>query len=115
MSEQLEFDLVLLEPGWDLETKRLLDEAAVLTGQAKEKQRLAKIAAELRRVDLPMFIEPTNELEEMRLRVGPANWKKTRRHWQRRLKQNFRAFRKVLIVLRHFQQHELSKQTDTEL
>ena len=105
MQEQLEFDLVspwLAGPG--PEEQRMLDEAAELLSLGEEKIRLIKVASELQLQDLLLNAKPTNELEELRLIIGPVAWKKTRRRWERRLKQNVIAFRKVLIVLRNLQQ-----------
>jgi len=119
MSDQLEFDLVLIEDaGRDPDAARLLDEAAELLRQSKHKVALAQIAQDLRRVDLVNFTAPANELAEMQALIGARHWKKTRRHWQRRLKQNVKAFRKVLIVLRHLydaNDKEKTEQTETEL
>ena len=105
MNEQLEFDLV--SPwlmGRGPEEERLLAEAAELLSLGEEKVRLSKVAAELQSQDLLLNAKPTNELEELRLIIGPVAWKKSRRRWERRLKQNVIAFRKVLIVLRNLQQ-----------
>ena len=104
MSEQLEFDLV--SPylmGRGPQEQRMLEEAAQLLALSNEKLRQAKLAAELQYQDLLIDAKPTNELEEVRLIIGPEAWKKTRRRWERRLKQNVVAFRKVLIVLRNLQ------------
>jgi hypothetical protein len=102
MNEQLEFDLVSpYLAGPDRHEQRLLDEAAALLGMADDKLRVARIAAELRHEDAVTAATPGNELAEMKVLLGPVTWKKTRRLWERRLKQNVRAFRKVLIVLKH--------------
>ena len=99
MPEQLELDLV--SPFFaDSEEERLLAEASELLGQSKEKVRLAKIAAELNRQDLVIAPAPGQELEEIRVLVGPAAWKTSRRRWERRLKKNVRAVRKAIVVLR---------------
>jgi len=101
-AEQLEFDLVA--PGLagpDPDEQRYLDEAAELLKTSREKIELARIAAELRREDLQISPEPRNELAELRVLIGPVAWKKDGAAWKRRLKRNVRAFRKVLIVLRH--------------
>lgn len=101
MAEQLEFDLVSVHlSGPSLEEQRLLDEAAELMGQGKEKLRLAKLAAELHNLDLVLEPKSTDELAQLRLLVGNTVWKKTRRRWERRLKQNVREVRKLIVVLR---------------
>lgn len=104
MSEQLEFDLVSpFLMGRSPEEERMIEEAAELMAQSKEKLRLAKLAAELQHQDLLLDPKPSNELEEVRLLIGVEAWKKTRRRWERRLKQNVISVRKALIVLRNLQ------------
>lgn len=108
--QQLEFDLVspfLMGPS--LQEEQMLNEAAALLAESKEKIRFKKMVAEMQYQDLLIDARPTNELEELRLIIGPEAWKKSSRTWKRRLKQNVIAFRKVLIVLRHIQQKEKSK------
>ena len=82
----------------------MLEEAAELTEQGQEKISLIRMAAEMQYQELLTDPKPTNELEELRLIIGEAAWKKSRRRWERRLKQDVIAFRKVLIVLRYHQQ-----------
>jgi hypothetical protein len=104
MPEQLEFDLV--SPylmGRSPKAERMILEAAELMALSKETIRLAKLEAELQHQDLMLDPKPTNELDEVRLIIGPEAWKKTRRRWERRLKQDLITFRKVLIVLRNLQ------------
>lgn len=104
MQRQLEFDLV--SPylmGRGPEEERMLAEAAELMALSKEKLRQAKLAADLHYQDLLIDAKPTNELDEVRLIIGPEAWKKTRRRWERRLKQNLIGFRKTLLVLRNLQ------------
>jgi hypothetical protein len=100
----MEFDLVspyLMGRGPTEE--KMLQEAAELMAASQEKIRQAKLLAELQYQDLLIAPKPINELEEVRLIIGPEAWEKTRRRWERRLKQDVIAFRKVLIVLRNLQ------------
>jgi len=101
-AEQMEFDLVAPGlAGHDANEERLLDEAAVLLKEGKTKVTLARIAAELHREESIICPTPSNELAELRVLIGPTAWKKDSAAWKRRLNQNLRAFRKVLIVLRN--------------
>lgn len=102
MPEQLEFDLVspwLAAPS--RVEQRLLDEAAELLGQGRDKMRLARIAAELQRQEVLVQVAPSTELAELRVLLGPAIWKKARRRWERRLKKNPMLARRAIIVLRN--------------
>lgn len=104
MQQQLEFDLVSpMLMGRGPKEEQMLKEAAELISAGKEKLRLAKLEAELQHQDLVLDAKPTNELEEVRLIIGPEAWKKTRRRWERRLKEDLITLRKVLIVLRNLQ------------
>lgn len=99
MPEQLELDLVSASFAQSDE-ERLLAEAAELLGRSKEKVKLAKIAAELKRQDLVLAPEPAHELAELQVLLGPAAWRLSRRRRERRLRKNVRAVRKVIVVLR---------------
>jgi hypothetical protein len=106
--EQLEFDLVSPDlAGLGLEELQLLREAAELHGQADEKTRLVKVAAEICRQDQILAPKQANELEELRVLIGPKSWnQKMRRSWQKRLKINLKGVRKVIIALRFLRNHE---------
>lgn len=108
MNEQLEFDLVspsLAGPGPHQEAALRLDE--------ENKLLLTHIACELDRQDQlqgPLAPKPSTEMGELQVLLGPIEWKKSKRRWERRLKKNVLAVRKVIIVLRNLltaeNQHE---------
>lgn len=105
MPEQLEFDLVSPHLAEDPNQRELIEEAQRLLSEAKCQITLAKISAALHHQDSLLYASPGNELAELRVLIGEAAFKKSRRCWERRLKANAVAVRKVIVVLKQLLQN----------
>ena len=100
--EQLEFDLISPWLGGNAVSQEIEKLLQGFSKLSEEKKRLASLAHRLHHEDLlgPLFSKPTNELAELKVLIGPRDWKKSERTWKRRVKENVTRVRKVILSLK---------------
>lgn len=101
MFNQLEFDFVspwLSAPVAD--ELHMLEEANKFLSRGEQLLVLRKLAAELHHEGLQLDPKPTNELEELKVLLGSAAWKKSERQWRHRMRKNPSRVRKVILCMR---------------
>ena len=112
MVDQLEFDFVspwLGNPTRD--ELRILNEATELLSKGEQMLVLRKLASELQRQALQLDPNPSSELDELKVLLGSAAWKKSETQWRRRVRQNPSRVRKVILCMRALYELSAIQQT----
>lgn len=98
--KQLEFDLLVPDYGASEAEKNLLREAAGGLQLSQQKINWARMVRDVARVESLIAPGPQNELAELKVLLGAEVFKKARRRWERRLKQDPIAVRRAIAILR---------------